>query len=248
MVVTARSRSVQRYSATIAVMAAVAVVVVLGVALNGSLAGYGLALPVVAASALIILPRRSPLRPWVMGGAILLLIGSVTALETTSIGAAKISQHATSAVQSRSHILAVTARAIGDFMPFGSGLGSFRSVYALYEVPGQVNETYVIHAHNDYAEAALELGAAGVILILLFLAWWGVAVWRAWRTSEAGPFARAAAIASGAILIHSLVDFPLRTAAIAACFGMCLALLADARAAPPKEKGELRRMRQVIIE
>jgi hypothetical protein len=68
-------------------------------------------------------------------------------------------------------------------------------------------------------------------------------VWRAWRTAEAGPFARAAAIASAAVLIHSLVDFPLRTAAIAACFGMCLALLADSRAAPPKERKELRRKR-----
>ena len=62
---------------------------------------------------------------------------------------------------------------------------------------------------------------------------------------EAGPFARAASIASAAVLVHSLVDFPLRTAAISACFGMCLALLADSRAAPPKEETELRRKRHV---
>jgi hypothetical protein len=47
------------------------------------------------------------------------------------------------------------------------------------------------------------------------------------------------------VLVHSAVDFPLRTAAIAACFGMCLALLADSRAAPPKEKTALRRKRHV---
>jgi len=84
-----------------------------------------------------------------------------------------------------------------------------------------------------------------LILVLLFLAWWGSAVWRAWRTTEPGPFARAAAIASAAVLVHSLADFPLRTAAIAACFGMCMALLADGRAAPPKEKQALRRKRHV---
>jgi len=79
----------------------------------------------------------------------------------------------------------------------------------------------------------------------VFFAWWLIAVWRVWRTAEGGPFARAAAIASGAILVHSVVDFPLRTAAISVCFAMCLALLADSRAAPPKEKRELRRRRHV---
>jgi O-antigen ligase len=197
------------------------------------------------ASLLIILPAGSRFRLWIVGLAVLLVLGSVVALETTSIGSGRIGAHATSAAQSRSDIFATTSRAAGDFMPLGSGLGSFRTVYQLYEKPDQVTQDYVVHAHNDYAEVALELGVAGVMLIIAFLAWWAVAVWRAWRTVEAGPFARAAAIASAAVLIHSLVDFPLRTAAISACFGMCLALLADSRAAPPKEKAQLRRSRHV---
>jgi len=243
LVARARGATVQRYSATVAVAAGLAVVIVVGLALNGSIAGYGLTLPVIAASALIVLRPGSRLRLWVVGLAALLVIGAVTALETTPIGSGAIGEHATSSVQSRAEILSTTSRAIGDFMPFGSGLGSFQSVYPLYERPEQVTLTYVIHAHNDYAELILELGAAGIILILLFLAWWAVAVWRVWRTAEAGPFARAAAIASAAVLVHSLVDFPLRTAAVAATFGMCLALLADSRAAPPKETKELRRGR-----
>ena len=81
--------------------------------------------------------------------------------------------------------------------------------------------------------------------MLLFLGWWSAAVWRAWRTPETGPFARAAAIASAAVLAHSFVDFPLRTAAIGVCFAMCLALLADSRAAPPAEKKALRKRRHV---
>jgi O-antigen ligase len=130
-------------------------------------------------------------------------------------------------------------------MPFGSGLGSFRNVYRLYERPEQVTSEYVVHAHNDYAELVLELGLAGIVLMILFLAWWTMGVWRAWRSVEVGPFARAAAIASAAVLIHSVADFPLRTAAISACFAMCLALLADSRAAPPKEETQLRRRRHV---
>ena len=120
-------------------------------------------------------------------------------------------------------------------------------MYQLYERPDQVTNEYVIHAHNDYVELVLETGLAGIILIIVFLAWWAAAVWRVWRTAEAGPYARAAAIASAAVLAHSLVDFPLRTAAIATSFAMCLALLADRRAPAPREPSELRPARHVVF-
>lgn len=245
IVASARNTGMQRYSAILAIAAGLGIVILVGLALNGSLAGYGLALPVIAASALIVLPPRGPLRLWILGLAALLVIGSVAALEVTPIGSTNLGEHAATAAQSRADILSTTSHAIRDFMPFGSGLGSFQSVYPLYERPEQVTDTYVVHAHNDYAELTLELGVAGVLLILLLLAWWAVSIWRVWRTEEAGPLARAAAIASAAVLVHSLVDFPLRTAAIAACFGMCVALLSDSRAVPPKEKGEIRRTRHV---
>jgi O-antigen ligase len=245
IIAAARTASMQRYSAVVAIVVGAALLVLVGLALNGSLAGYGLALPVIAASLLVILPPASRLRLWIVALSALLMIGAVTALETTAIGSGSIGTHASNSVESRSQLVSTTSKAAADFMPFGSGLGSFRSVYHLYEQPQQVTEIYVVHAHNDYVELALELGVAGIILMLLFLAWWAAAVWRMWRTAEAGPFARAAAIASAAVLIHSLADFPLRTAAIAACFGMCMALLADSRAAPPKEKKELRRKRHV---
>jgi O-antigen ligase len=245
MVAATRNTNVQRYSAVATAAAAIALVLIVGIALNGSLAGYGLTLAVAPMSALLLIPAQSPVRPWVLAATVLLVIGAVTSLEATSIGSGQLGEHAASASQSRADILATTSRAIGDFMPFGSGLGSFRSVYPLYEQPQLVTSTFVIHAHNDYAEFALELGIAGVVLILLFLAWWGMAVWRTWRTAEAGPYARAAAIASAAILVHTLVDFPARTAAIAACLAMCLALIADHRSAPPKEERELRRKRHV---
>jgi O-antigen ligase len=245
MVAAARNQSMQRYSAIVAIAAGLAIVILVGLALNQSLAGYGLALPVIAGSALILLPAASRLRIWIVGFAALLVIGALVGLETTAIGSGHIGEHASNAVQSRAELLSTTTRAARDFMPLGSGLGSFQSVYPLYERPEEVTTTYVIHAHNDYAELALELGVAGILLMLLFLSWWATAFWRAWRTGEARPFTRAAAIASAAVLIHSFVDFPWRTAAIAAVFSMCLALLADSRAAPLEEKAELRRRRHV---
>ena len=245
IVAAGRSANLQGYSALLALVAGAALVIVVGIALNGSLAGYGLALPVLAASALIVLPPNSRARLWTLVLAALLMVGVLAALATTSISGGKIGGGAETSVESRAEILATSASALKDFLPLGSGLGSFQNVYHLYERPTQITTTYVIHAHNDYVELALETGVLGVLVMLAFLLWWAAAVWRVWRTAEAGAFARAATIASAAILAHSLVDFPLRTAAISACFAMCVALMADRRAPQPVGSTDLRPTRHV---
>jgi O-antigen ligase len=242
-----RTRNLQHYSGLLAILAGLVLVVVVGIALNGSLAGYALALPILAASALIIVPPGHSARRWIIILAGLSVVASVAAMASSSIGGTKVGQDASTSVQSRQQILGTTAKAIADHMPWGSGLGSFVKVYRLYESPDTVTSEYVIHAHNDYAELALELGIPGVVLLLIFLGWWIAAASAVWRTGEAGPYARAAAVASAAILIHSIVDFPLRTAAISACFAMGLALLVERRAPQGQEANELRPARHLVI-
>jgi O-antigen ligase len=242
-----RSGNVQRTSALLSILAAAALVLLVGIALNGSLAGYALAVPVLAASVLILLPRASPLRRWAALFGALSVIAAVLALSMSAIGSAKVGQDATNSVQSRELILKTTAEAIGDTMPFGSGLGSFLKVYRLYESPDTVTSEYVVHAHNDYAELALELGIPGVVLMLLFLVWWAAAAWDVWRRADSSPFARAASVASATVLVHSLVDFPLRTAAIAACLAMCLALLVARRSPLRQEPSDLRPTRHLVV-
>jgi O-antigen ligase len=242
-----KSRNVQRYSALLTILAALTFVLIAGIALNRSLAGYVLCLPVFAASLLIFLRRTNWLRLWIAGGASLAMIGAAVLLATSAIGGTKIGDEAASSAQSRQQILVVTGEAIRDYFPMGSGLGTFLQVYRTYESPDTVTTEYVIHAHNDYAEVALELGLPGIILIILFLAWWGRAIIGIWRDAAANPYARAASIASAAILVHSLVDFPLRTAAISAAFAMCLALLLEKRAPNAEEPADLRPARHLMI-
>jgi O-antigen ligase len=242
-----KGRNIQGYFALLAVLAALTFVLIVGLALNGSLAGYGLAIPVVAASVLVLVPGNSRWRLPIAALAALALIGAVGALATTSIGATKIGTNAGASVQSRQQILDTTGKAIADTMPWGSGLGSFVRVYPLYESPQRVTNEYVIHAHNDYVEVALELGLASILLMLAFLLWWGIAAAAAWRAVPPAPFGRAAAIASAAVLVHSLVDFPLRTAAISACFAACCALLADRRAPVKQDPTDLWPTRHLVI-
>lgn len=242
-----RSRNIQRYSALLTVLAAATLLLLVGIALNGSLAGYTLAVPTVGASILIVAPPRRSVRRPVAILAGLALVAAVAAIASTSIGSSGIGQEASGSVQSRADILRTTARAIGDTMPFGSGLGSFIKVYPLYESADRVTHEYVIHAHDDYAELVLELGVAGALLIILFLIWWARAATSAWRTGGGGPYARAAAIASAVVLVHSLVDFPLRTAAISATFAMCLAVLIDRRPAQRQDPTDLRPARHLVV-
>jgi O-antigen ligase len=242
-----KSRNLQRYSALLAILAGGGVVLIIGIIFNGSLAGYVLAIPAILASILIVAPLSRNLRLPVAFAAGLAAIIAVGGLASTSISSSRLGREASGSVQSRQTILQATANSIADTMPLGSGLGSFPRVYRLYESPDQVTPEYVIHAHNDYAELVLELGVIGALLILGFLIWWVAAVRAAWRTGGGGPYARAASIASAVILVHSLVDFPLRTAAISAGFAMCLALLIDRRAVMRQDPTDLRPARHLVV-
>jgi len=247
LVATARGANRQRQNAVAAMAASAVLVLVVGIALSRSLAGYGLAIPLLAGSALIVMPARSPLKRWVGIVGALSLIVAIGVLESSSIRPNGFGAEATSSVESREDMLATTWAATRDFLPLGSGVGTFRRVYDLYENHDRITGTYVIHAHNDYAELLLEAGIPGLVILILFLVWWGRASWSAWSSPDAGPFARAASIASAAILAHSLVDFPLRTAAISTAFAMCLSFLADRRAVTASATSDLRPTRHVVL-
>jgi O-antigen ligase len=150
---------------------------------------------------------------------------------------------------SRLEFWATTLRAAGAFFPFGSGIGSFVQVYPLFDDPNRVDIAMrVPHAHNDYVELALETGLIGIALVLAFLAWWLARAVAIWRSAEPSPYARAATIASAAILLHSLVDYPLRTAGIAALFAMCLALMAHSPRSAARDERPLWKTRHLSLD
>ena len=210
-----------------------AFILVIAVALNHSLAVLLLGGPVV----LLSLAIPSWHRPGVRKGLALVAVAALAA--SVALGAAQgkfavASQE--SSIQTRSAIWATSLDAISDFRLTGSGLGTFERVQRHYENPDTVDPTYVNHAHNDYLEIAVELGLPGLVLVALFLLWWARRAAAAWRPAEGNVYARAASIASATLLVHSLVDFPLRTAAIAALFAMCLGLLCVRMAPAPTDQ------------
>lgn len=227
VMVSSASRARQHTMAIAAAGTGILLVLITGLALNWSLAALSLAIPVVFFSALMLPPGWS-VRRFVFPAGALAFIGCVIFLTSSPI-ARELGGQDLSSFQSRSEIWSRTADLVYQYFPAGSGLGSFESVYPLAEDPSAVRSTFVNHAHNDYLEVLLELGAAGLILILVFLAWWGVLIAQVWRSTISSQYARAATIASGALLAHSFVDYPLRTGAISAVLGMCLALMSQSR-------------------
>lgn len=219
-----RYKSRGRVSGLTALLAGAGVLVVIGIAMNGSLAGLGLAVPVLAGSALIGFQWRP--RVWHAGVLVILMIAGAALVFSSSFDNNLTGVEAQNTPDSRYGSFKTGLVATSDHLPLGSGLGSFVEIYRTYEDPAQVTQTYMNHVHNDYIELALETGIPGIVLILLFLVWWIARVAAIWRSTEPLPFARASTIASGAILAHSLVDYPLRTAAIAAVFAMCIGLMA----------------------
>lgn len=194
-----------------------------GIVANGSNAIILLGPPVLFASLLLMALRRSvrvmrlAMLSLILGFlAVVLAILLSTQAETTDVQLA---------LGLRLGFWARTLELVQAFGWPGTGLGTFADLYPMAQDPTLIDQFYVNHAHNDYLELLLELGIPGAILITTFLIWWFKRTIQLWQGREEDYFARAATIASGVIILHSIVDFPLRTGAHMAIFGLCLALM-----------------------
>ena len=211
-----------------------AIVVLLGIFTNQSLALLVIGAPVAGAAALQLIPAgRVRLGRLAAMLGLLFVAGTAALAVLASSGMSSSNQ---TSVTIRSDIWKHGVEAIRDHGLAGSGVGTFPSIYPHYEDAATVERTYVNHAHNDYMEIVIETGLPGAVLMLLFLVWWSSRAVVIWRSPNAAELARAACIASAAILLHSLVDYPLRTAAIASAMAMALALMAD----PGKRRFQVR--------
>lgn len=133
----------------------------------------------------------------------------------------------TGVIEGRFENWPVVASAAETYLPTGSGIGSFDTVYRSVEPLDRLDATFFNQAHNDFLETWLEAGWMGAALIIAFLVWFLRRTWTAWSSgaSVSRDLQRAASVAVGAILLHSLVDYPLRTETIAVLFAMCCGLL-----------------------
>ena len=197
-----------------------------GLLLNGSLAGLGLAIPVLVLSGLIMVkvPGWVAKVAFIMAGflAISYVVVLATPLNRTVFHGAKAAS-----ISTRQDFYRTGIKVARDYLPVGSGLGTFPRVYRIKEDPRTIDPTvFVNHAHDDYLEILIETGLPGILLVLAFLSWWSLSTVRLIRAPSVDRFALAGAIGAATIFVHSVVDYPLRTSAIAASLAMCFSLMA----------------------
>lgn len=169
-------------------------------------------------------------------------IGAVLAVQYALPGL--LGRFDTSAIDDyRFDILRITLTAAKEFLPMGSGFGTFQAVYLMYDRPEALLAGYVNNAHNDWAQLWLEGGWPFALAAAGFLLWFALAGLAAWRAAPARlgqldrALGRAASISVGLLLLHSAVDYPLRTTGLLSVFGLCCALLVRPRPVPPDLEG-----------
>lgn len=113
------------------------------------------------------------------------------------------------------------------YFPVGSGVGSFVGVFNALEHLSWVKPTYLNHAHNEYLEQLIEVGAAAPILWLLVLGMIVRPLRTAWRdrTRTQGRIALLGGLMVLLFFLHSGFDYPLRRPGLDVVFVIALAAL-----------------------
>lgn len=205
----------------------------LSLAVFGCLSRAGIALlPVgLVASAAILLPRLPDKKQFLMicGALAIGSIAIVALLLRTNVVAQALDRFELGNDE-RALFWPVVKDAIALYFPAGSGFGTFRNVFAAIEPVSIVQPAYVNHAHSDYLEIALEGGILAIVLLGLFILWYlatTIASMRAIkRNSRAFALILFAVTGIACLLLHSFVDYPLRTLSLSAVLAVLCAILA----------------------
>lgn len=124
--------------------------------------------------------------------------------------------------------------AIAEYWPVGSGFGTFPTVYQRFESLAGVGPSYLNHAHNDFLELLMEGGLLALALLVPAIAILVLASIRSFRAGGGQAWAvlgQSSAVGLLIIVLHSVVDYPLRMLSLMALFGILSALVF----APPGE-------------
>lgn len=132
-------------------------------------------------------------------------------------------------------IYRITARAVVENMPFGTGFGTFEPVYQMFSPRLLERSVYVNHAHNDWLELWLDGGVPALAVGVGFIIWWLSASARAWRAPGSRfidlNLARAGSVVILLLMLHSIVDYPMRTISMMTLFALACAFLIPPRPA-----------------
>ena len=139
-----------------------------------------------------------------------------------------------------------TITAAVEFLPFGSGLATFASVYPRFQLAGGLEHAgvFVNAAHNEYLQAFMEMGIAGIAICALFLVGYVQRMAQLASRESARRFDMLQLAAGAALLpmiLHSLFDFPLHIPANAIWYATLAGVLFHRSSDPSEAAGAVTR-------
>ena len=223
-----------RKPASLILVLGAALLVIAATVMTGSRAGIALGLiALLAAGAMFLVQGDRPLgaRAWMLpvgavaAGLLALLAYWASSAKLSALG--RVLVRFSGLEDGRWHVWEDTRYAISQYWPVGSGMGTFEPIAFAVERLEVVNRTYPNRAHNDFLEIGLEAGVFGYLavaaaaILCLFL------ILRAWREQgERGEQVIFGLAVLSIVALHSLVDYPMRSMAIACLAGVAAGILA----------------------
>lgn len=107
----------------------------------------------------------------------------------------------------------ILKRLMVDYLPWGSGFGTFDPLFRIYEPDSLLKPSYFNAAHSDPVELVITGGIPAAIVALVFVVWYvrrTIALF-AMPVGDSVLAARAGAMLLLTLLLASLSDYPLRT-------------------------------------
>ncbi len=207
-------------------VAALLLLIIVGVLFTGSRAGLALLFPTILLTYAATLRSQRGIAPLrVIAGVVVVAVVAIGGLLYGPFYQRIVERTANLEEDVRFWSAPFTWAASMASAPFGTGFGTFDPVFRRFAGNANLGPNYVNHAHNDYLELWMTGGAAAAILLLVALVWCtrlGIINWRL-KPGNPSALARMAVVMVAVVIVHSIVDYPLRTAAISALFAMAVA-------------------------
>ena len=121
----------------------------------------------------------------------------------------------------RGEFARTTIDGIQENWALGVGYGNFERAYKIYERQEMIFQWFVNHAHNDFLEVVFEGGIIAALLVGLY----GVLLCMNFWKHRHDALRRMALLSITFLLVHSLVDYPLRAMSLALSFALLNAII-----------------------
>lgn len=197
-----------------------------GVLMAGSIAGYLLLILCILACIVIFNPKYSQKKTIILLGIIFILLILLDFFIFSGQVSRLLDKFSNTMPTSRVEIHNKVLDFRGNYGRFGIGPGAFLDIYPMHLESNSISTTYVNNAHNDFLQIWTEFGHLGVLLILSFFVWYFLTFidWfkeRKNRSNEQFIFLFSLILP----ILHSTVDFPLRTISISVIFTFLIVLV-----------------------